>query len=142
MHHYLNQLVTYPKRLFLIDGIGATVTLCCLLGLLLPLETQFGMPRQNLFVLAGLAGCFALYSLSCYCFSGTNWRPYLAAIALVNTLYCLLTGFLMVVNADRLTILELVYFSLEIAVILGLVAIELRAIWLDQAANPHGHQRT
>jgi hypothetical protein len=139
---WLTKLTKQPPKLFLLDGSGALLTLCCLLGLLLPLEAYFGMPRQTVLLLAALAGTFAVYSLSCYRFSGTNWRPYLVVIASANTLYCALTSFWMVVNASRLTILGLVYFSLEIAVILCLVAIELTAIWLGKPANTRGQQRT
>ncbi|MEL6140721.1 MAG: hypothetical protein AAFU67_03805, partial [Bacteroidota bacterium] len=46
---------THPKQLFLIDGLGATLTAICLGVVLTRLESLFGMPRTILIPLSLVA---------------------------------------------------------------------------------------
>ena len=54
------------KKVFLLDGVGAIITGLMLSQVLARFVPLFGMPANLLFILSGLAFCFALYSLSCY----------------------------------------------------------------------------
>jgi hypothetical protein len=82
------------------------------------------MPKDILFVLAGIAGCFAVYSIGCRLFVRENWEPYLKGIATANVLYCLTTLGLVLYLYESLTWLGLAYFLGEIAVVLALVTAE------------------
>ncbi|MBC8153349.1 MAG: hypothetical protein H7Z72_10595 [Bacteroidetes bacterium] len=121
-------LTLKPKQLFLIDGAGALLTVCFLVGSTLLPKQYLGMPPPILTGLAAIALGFALYSGGCFLFVGTRWRPFLNVISLANLAYCILTAGLVVAYFDELTPLGVMYFSLEIVVICGLVLVERRAL--------------
>ncbi len=95
------------RRLFLIDGIGAIVTALLLSQVLARYESVFGMPAQLLYILAGIAACFALYSLTCFWRVQDGGAPFLKAIAIANTLYCVATLGIVSYHFDTLTWLGL-----------------------------------
>ena len=122
----MNQLTLNPKRLFLLDGLGALLT-AFLLGIVLTaFNEHFGMPPNTLNILALIALGFAVYSICCFFFIGQNWRLFLKIIATANLLYCGLTTALVIYFYPQLTVFGVVYFLLEIVVVCGLVYIELR----------------
>jgi len=115
-----------PKNLFLIDGFGALLSAFSLGIVLVKFEEIVGMPQRVLYILALMACIFAVYSFSCYLRVNKNWRPFLKAIAFANLLYCCLTIGLVLYFYQSLTALGILYFVLEIIVILLLVSIELK----------------
>jgi hypothetical protein len=119
--------MTHSRRIVLIDGLGALLS-TVFLSIIMQFEDSFGMPRSILtFLLAGTC-LFTLYSFSVYFMEPHNWRFYLKTIATANSLYCCLTLGLVVYCYERLTLLGLVYFLLEIVVIVALVSLELRVL--------------
>lgn len=121
----LDRLPLNPKNLFLIDGLGALLT-AFLVGIVLRMfEDVFGMPSKFLDILSVLACIFAVYSMSCYFFVGKKWRIFLRIIAIANLLYCLLTASLVMLLYQQLTILGVIYFVVEIFIIIALVYFEL-----------------
>ena len=116
------------KNIFLVDGIGALVS-TLFLGVLLPaLKAWIGMPVQMLYILAGIAALFAVYSLSCFKFvdhSNTRW---LKVIMTGNLLYCGLTATIVAQRFSELTLLGKSYFIGEIFVILGVVFVERKVL--------------
>ncbi len=117
--------LTYP-RLFRLDGFGALLTALLLSQVLARFESVFGMPRDILFILAGTAACFAVYSFSCSLFIKENGRPFLLGIATANFIYCLVTLSLVIYLNPILTGLGMAYFIGEILLVMALVAVELR----------------
>lgn len=115
------------KNLFLIDGIGAIITALLLSKVLARYESIFGMPANLLYILAGIAACFALYSLTCYWRIKEGGAPFLTGIAVANTLYCIATLGIVAYRFDSLTGLGVAYFIGEVLVVMGLVSVELRA---------------
>lgn len=124
----IRELIQNPRRLFLIDGLGALLTLAGLTGILIPFEEWFGMPRQTLLLLAFLAAGLAIYSGCCFLFVKRNWRPFLYAVSVANALYCALTAGLVISQYSQLTALGVSYFSIEIGLIVALVWAEQQAI--------------
>ena len=124
---YQSWLVGLGKRLFLVDGVGALLSAAMLGGVLAHFPEAVGMPRGTLLSLAGLATVFAVYSFGSYCWAGARWRPLLRLIAFVNLAYCGLTLALVCMEYNTLHWLGMVYFLLEIALILVLVGVELVA---------------
>jgi hypothetical protein len=122
----MNRQLSY-RRLFLIDGIGAILTALLLSQVLARYESLFGMPAHLLYILAGIAACFALYSLTCFWRVRDGGAPFLKAIAIANTLYCAATLGLVVYRFDTLTWLGVSYFVGEVLVVMALVSVELRA---------------
>jgi len=121
----LDKLAIMPKKLFLIDSLGALVTALLLSQVLARFEQVFGMPKDMLYFLAALAGLLAIYSFTCHLRLRENWRPFLKAIAIANVLYCLLTLNLMIYFREDLTALGFAYFIGEIIIVLVLARIEI-----------------
>jgi hypothetical protein len=115
-----------PKKLFLIDGMGAVLTALLLSQLLARLIPVFGMPRAILYPLAGIAACFAAYSFTCHLLIKQNWAPFLRGIAVANTLYCLTTLGCVIYLWDSLTWLGIAYFIGEILIVMTLVRAEIK----------------
>ena len=124
---YWQWLVGLEKQLFLVDGTGALVSAVMIGGVLANYPAVVGMSPKVLFLLASLAVVFAVYSFSCYFWGGTRWRLFLRVIAIVIISYLALTFWLMFLDCGTLMLTGVVYFILEIVVILMLVKIELEA---------------
>lgn len=121
-----NPFLPKPKTLFLIDGIGATLTAFFLYVVLRTFYLYFGMSPNVLLYLSVIAVVFALYSFTCFRCLPNHWQPYLKAIAYANLIYCLFTAGLVTYYYHHLTILGLAYFCTEILVICTLAFVELR----------------
>lgn len=118
-----------PRRLFLLDGLGACVTAMLLAGILIPFQEFFGMPLSALKILLLVALVFAFYSLSCFFFLKKNWQIFLRIIAIANSLYCCLTAFFVIFYFERLTVLGLCYFLVEMVLILSLDFLEMKTAY-------------
>jgi hypothetical protein len=122
------------RQLFLLDGMGALLTASLLVGLLGNFEGFFGVPRQQLYVLAAIAGIFALYSLTCYLVSPANWRLFLKMIAYANLAYCVFTLVIVFFFSENVTAWGMAYFVGEAMIVGGLVFRELRKV-MQQSAS-------
>lgn len=114
------------KQVILIDGLGAC-TSALFLGVVLPaMQVWIGMPIGVLYLLAAVAVLYAFNAFTAYRFAGdgAGAERRLRAIVVANLLYCLLTGSLVAVYLRELTAWGVAYFTLEVAVILGLVSVE------------------
>jgi hypothetical protein len=79
------------KNIFLIDGLGATLSAAST-GLLLPLLYQWtGVPLHVSFPLAFLGLLFAAYSVSCFWFAKQPGPTLLIAIMGANLFYCVVS---------------------------------------------------
>lgn len=116
----------YPK-LLLADSLGAFLSAALLAGILLPFESVFGMPARVLYVLLIIAVVYALFSLSCYLARPRPGKPYLRTMAIANVLYAVLTAGLLACYYSRLSAWGLLYFVLELMVLLSLSLLEWRA---------------
>ncbi|WP_157370214.1 hypothetical protein [Aquiflexum balticum] len=124
----LTKINTHPKIIFLVDGLGALLTTLLLLGILIPLQEFFGMPKNILIILSLIALAFAVYSFCCYFFLERNWKPFLFGISIANFFYCCLTLSLVYCCFAELTGLGVTYFLLELMVVMGLVMMEWKLI--------------
>ncbi len=116
-----------PRKLFLLDGIGALVSAFFLGVVLVQLEHIFGIPPSALYVLAFIPCVFAAYDFFCYWKIKENWRGYLKAIAIANLLYCVLSLGFAFYHLEQITYLGWAYIIIEILIILVLAKIELNA---------------
>lgn len=117
-----------PKKVFLIDGIGAAVSAFFLGILLTTFQEYIGMPECILIPLSLIAAVFAIYSFSCFFFIKQKSPLFLRIIAFSNLIYCLLTGGMVVLFRDQLTSLGFCYFLAETGLILGLVFLESKVL--------------
>lgn len=113
------------KKVFLLDAFGAFLTTVLLLGLLVPFDHYFGMPREVLLFLAAIAFGLFVYSSTCYKFSKVITKSFLAVIIFLNIIYSMISIGVIVSYFDSLTKLGLAYFILEIIVIALLVILEI-----------------
>lgn len=114
-----------PRTLLFIDGCGALLS-AFLLGVLLPrFESLFGMPREALYLLASLPYLFVIYDVICYLSIQTNLAFYLRIIGFANLGYCLISMVFVLHHCQELTNLGLIYFMLELAIVIFLTGIEL-----------------
>jgi hypothetical protein len=116
-----------PKKLFLIDGMGAMGTASLLLLLPVLFRGIFGLPDFYTKLLGGIAVCFAIYSLYNYVrFNPTRWKPFLTVISIANTVYCVISLGILLLHFQQITTIGLLYFTGEIAIIMLLVLWEMK----------------
>ncbi len=109
------------KQIFLIDALGAAVSVILMVIILPALERWHAMPMDALFACGVWAIVSLAYSASCFALADLNQPKWLQGIMLSNAAYCGFTVFLISRHFQALTTLGVVYFLTEIAVILGLV---------------------
>jgi hypothetical protein len=124
----INQLTSNPRKLFLIDGLGAFLTAFFLLAILARFQEYFGMPITILYFLSAAACIYMMYSICCYLFVLSKWHPYLKAITIANIIYCCVTFTLVIYFIQSLTMLGLIYFLIEIIVMSSLILLELTVL--------------
>lgn len=83
------------------------------------------MPKTTLNLLFSIAACFCFYSAACFLFLKAKWTLYIRLISFANLLYCGLTFAFLFIHYNKLTILDLMYFLAETAIICLLVYTEL-----------------
>lgn len=114
--------MTLEKKLFLVDGAGALLSVVLLGGVIPYYESLFGMPRTTLYFLAIWPCFFVLYDAWNYKKNASQSGRFLRGIAIANFSYVMLSFGLLIYHYPQLTVLGLVYFILEI-IIVGILAI-------------------
>ncbi|HAS38946.1 MAG TPA: hypothetical protein DCS93_00635 [Microscillaceae bacterium] len=115
-----------PKKLFLIDGLGAFLTAFTTGVILANLEAHIGMPKNVLYPLAVIACFFAVYSFWNHLQMVPNWPMFMNIIAIANLVYCSLTLGLAIYHRATVTSLGFAYFGLEVVVVVSLAIFELK----------------
>lgn len=115
-----------PKKLFLIDALGALLSAFLLGVVLVQFESIVGMPRETLFLLAALPCLFAAYDFACYFGLKENKHLFLKIIAIANSVYCIISVGFTFHHYQQLTQLGLLYFVSEILIVMALVSIEFK----------------
>lgn len=128
MRGLINKLSAYSHRIFLIDGTGALITAVLLFFVVRPTTGCFSELSPRIDQLATAALVFSFYSFSCFFFAGKRWRLLLGIICAANVVYCLCTAWTVARFSERISPLALVYFSVEITVILALGFAELQLL--------------
>ena len=124
----LRVLSSQPRRVFLLDGLGALVSTLALVAVVIPLQPYFGLPRDLLWKFASVAAVFSAYSLTCAQVLRENFRPFMAVIALSNSVYSLATMGSLYSHRVAVTPLCVLYFMLEVMIVAALVSLEIRTI--------------
>ena len=114
------------KQTFLVDALGAAVSVILMVLILPALQRWHGMPKDALFVCGVWATVSLVYSAGCFALADLNQPRWLQGIMVSNTAYCGFTVFLISSHLHALTTLGVVYFVAEVCVILGLVLWERR----------------
>ena len=122
------------KQIFMIDALGAALSVLIMSVILPALQSWHGMPTYGLVACGLWAAASFVYSSSCVAWADLTQPRWLRGIMIGNTAYCGLTLCLIVSHLHTLTVLGTLYFLAEIPVILGLVMWErhvYRAAYAD-----------
>lgn len=114
------------RLLFLVDALGALLSVFLLGIVLVRFEGTFGMPRKTLYFLAAFPAFFMIYDLACYFGSKNNKKLLLKIIAYANISYCCLSFGLVIHHYQKLTSIGVWYFVLELVVVIILASLELK----------------
>lgn len=128
MQERTKQFIAKPKNIFLLDGLGALLTTLLIFFVLRTFNDFFGLSKNILEYLAALALVFSCYSVSCYFLVSNNWKSFLKIICTANILYCILTIGVLFYQHQSISIFGIAYFLGEIAVIAGIVSLEIKMI--------------
>jgi len=121
----IDRLAKEPRKLFLIDCLGAFLTAFLLFAVLRAYHEFVGVAIGTLTLLAGIAAVFCIYSACCFLFLKGNWGPFIQAISIANLLYCIVTLGLVFIPGSEISLAGKIYFLGEILVVCGLVYVEL-----------------
>jgi len=124
----IDKITTNSNKLFLIDSLGALISAFFLGVILVRFEETFGMPITVLYILSLVACVFTIYSICCCLLLVSNWRPYLKGITIANMIYCCFTIGLVFYFYQKLTFFGLIYFLVELVVLICVIIIEIIAL--------------
>lgn len=124
----LAYFIQKPRLVFLLDAFGASISATILMLVFWKFNARLGLPLDVIQLLAFLASCLSLFSFSCYFFLKNFRKRCLKVIVLGNSLYSLLTACLVISFYSKLSALELIYFSLEVTLICGIIYLELQTL--------------
>lgn len=131
MHRLIHSLSLNPKKIFLIDGLGASTTAILLLVIKNFFIDHFGMPPQVFTILATIAFLMSGYSLACCLLTKTKWKTNLRVIGTANLLYCCLTLLLVMYYYMWMTAWGITYFLVEMVIIVALALLEFKTASLS-----------
>ena len=125
----LDKITSHPKKLFLVDSLGAVLTAFFLGVILVRFEDSFGMPKTALYFLSSIACIYAMYSICCYFLAANICKSYLLkGLIVANLVYCCLTIAAIFYFYQKLTVLGLLYFLLELVIMGALIIVERTAL--------------
>lgn len=113
-----------PRRLFLVDGLGAIVSSFMLGVVLVKFQRFFGIPVPILYFLAIIPCILALYDALCFFFAKVKVALYLRILAILNVTYCVLSLLLAFRHQASLTGLGWTYMIGEVILVLGIAWLE------------------
>ena len=116
----------HPKKLFMVDGIGAVLSAFLLGIVLVELESIFGIPLPTLYFLAVLPILLAVYDFFCYRIKSENISPFLKAIAIMNIAYSIISIGLAIYHFQKITYFGWSYLVIEVLIVITLATIELK----------------
>ena len=113
-----------PRKLFLFDAFGATMTSFTTGNILVNFNEYIGVPKPILYTLATIALMFSIYSFLNYLFFGQKWRVFMNIIVFANVSYCFATLVLLYISRTTLLWPGILYFFFEILIVFTLSSIE------------------
>ncbi len=110
------------QNIFLMDAVGALLSLTLTAGVLPFLSTWTGLQPNVLYFLATFPLIYCLFSFTCYKIA--KRKPWmLLTIILANTLYVLISGTVML-SLDGIKIWGCLFLTVEILVLIGVIFLE------------------
>ena len=122
----IQSFVVNPKKIFLMDALGAAVSAILLGVVLVKLERVFGIPESTLYFLAAFPILFILYDLFCLTKNKNDLGPFLKLIAVVNITYCCLSIGMTIYHLNTITIFGYLYILIEVIITFTLAIFEYK----------------
>tara|TARA_B100000674_G_C37347424_1_gene692548 strand:+ start:49 stop:444 length:396 start_codon:yes stop_codon:yes gene_type:complete len=122
----IQSFILNPKKLFLLDALGGSISVILLGVVLVKLERVFGIPESTLYFLAAIPALFILYDLFCLSKSKNNLGPFLKLIALMNIMYCCLSIGLAIYHLKTITFFGYLYILIEVIITFTLAVFEFK----------------
>jgi len=116
----------YPKSIFLIDALGAMVTIVLLRFVLVRFVSVLGIPISALYLLATIPCFFIVYDLISYFVHSSKTAALLSGIAFLNLMYCPVSIGLAFYHRAEITVLGWLYVLAEISIIMIIALYEWR----------------
>lgn len=113
------------RNIFLLDGLGALLAALGAFTIATWFRIHVGIPSSCLYFLTILACIYSIYSFFCYFARLIIRRIFLKALIFANSVHVLLMLGMLNYFSQQLTFIGLVYFSLELVVMLGLIWLEI-----------------
>ena len=123
----INKFKSKPKRLFLLDGLGALLSAFLLGVVLVHFESSFGIPKHALYILAIIPLFFIMYDVLCYFLAKERVGTFLRIIACLNLGYCFLSLLLAFSHIEQIKVLGWAYLTIEIIIVLFIAQLEWKS---------------
>lgn len=123
-----SRIIRNHLNIFLLDAVGAFLSIVLLLFLIIPNEIFFGLSEPVAINLAIPISVLLLFSTSCFFLKPQNWKLFMKFVVLGNIAYCLFTSVIILLNFKELTIFGASYLFIEILVIFFIVLTEIATI--------------
>ena len=114
-----------PRAILKLDLAGALLSALLLLGLVLNLESFFGIPRNAIIILISFPLAFALYDGIVLAIKPVRYRTYILIIAILNLSYCFVSINVAFSHSSVIKPAGWVYIILEVLVVIGIAILEL-----------------
>ncbi|MDY7396672.1 hypothetical protein UMM65_15590 [Aureibaculum sp. 2210JD6-5] len=122
----IGKLIANPKKLFLIDGLGAILSAFLLGVVLVKWKIYFGFPTSTLYFLASFPIIFALYDFYCYLKGNDVQGQFLKGIGVMNLFYCCISIGFAFNHYRTITNLGWTYILIEVLIVASLAILELK----------------
>ena len=122
----IQSFIVNPKKIFLMDALGAAVSAILLGVVLVKLERVFGIPESTLYFLAAFPILFILYDLFCLTKNKNDLGPFLKLIAVVNITYCCLSIGMTIYHLNTITFFGYLYILIEVIITFTLAVFEYK----------------
>ena len=126
LYKLLEKVYLNPKKLFLIDAMGALLSAFLLGVVLVKFKNLFGVPVSVLYLLTLFPVIFAVYDILCYLKTKNNLKLFLKTIAYLNILYCFVSIVILLNRYKQVTFLGYSYFLVEFLIILTLANFQIK----------------
>jgi hypothetical protein len=121
-----NYFIQHPKRLFLLDGVGAALSLLTLLVLFFFFQEEVGFSTDVFVVL--IVGAVSLFAFDAFCYFNVDppFQRYILLMAVSNVAYSVFVAVGLLYHSAEISLFTWIYFSLEIFILALLVRLELK----------------
>lgn len=128
MISFLKNLNSKPRTLFIIDGLGALVSAFFIGFVLVKFQPFIGLSKSTLYFLAVFPIILIVYNVYFYFRNPIKVLFCLKIIAFLNLFYCFLSIAIILYNYNSITKLGLLYFGLEILMLILLIRLEFSVV--------------